>query len=342
MATAPAQKISAHVILAIPGNEAFAQALSDAGAGDLGAIETRNFPDGETYVRLATDVAGKAVLLVSTLARPDEGFLRIVFLADAARSLGASTVTLVAPYLAYMRQDRRFQPGEAITSRTFARLISSSFDRLVTVDPHLHRYPALSALYEIPALTLHAAPLLADWIAASIAKPLVIGPDEESEQWVSAIAARIGAPHAVLRKIRHGDRDVEIALPDLSQWNGLQPVLVDDIASSGNTLIEAASKLTPLGFARPDVAVVHGIFAGDSYARLAPLCGRIVSSDSVSHPTNAIGLSRLIAEALAAADAPDPELVRHRRPPEPVDDVERAGIDSFPASDPPPWTGGVA
>lgn len=339
---ASARKISPHVIIALPGNEAFARELVNAGAGEMGAIETRNFPDGETYVRLACDVAGKAVLLVSTLARPDEGFLRLVFLADAARSLGAVTVTLVAPYLAYMRQDRRFRSGEAVTSRTFARLISSSFDRLVTVDPHLHRYPALSALYEIPALTLHAAPLLADWIAASIAKPLVIGPDEESEQWVSAIAARIGAPHAVLRKIRHGDHDVEIALPDFSQWNDLQPVLVDDIASSGNTLVEAARKLPPQGFPRPDIAVVHGIFAGDSYTRLAPLCGKIVSTDSVSHPTNAIGLGRLIADAIAAADAPDPELIRHRRPPEPVDDVERAGIDSFPASDPPPWTSGVA
>jgi ribose-phosphate pyrophosphokinase len=337
---APAHKISPNVIIALPGNEVFGQELVNVGTGELGAIETRNFPDGETYVRLASDVAGKGVLLVATLARPDEGFLRLVFLADAARSLGAATVTLVAPYLAYMRQDRRFRPGEAVTSRTFARLISSSFDRLVTVDPHLHRYPALSALYEIPSLTLHAAPLLADWIATSIAKPLVIGPDEESEQWVSAIAARIGAPHAVLRKIRHGDRDVEIALPDLSQWNGLQPVLVDDIASSGNTLIEAARKLPQRGFPRPDVAVVHGIFAGDSYARLAPLCGRIVSTDSVSHPTNAIGLARLIADAIPVAGAPDPELIRHRRPPEPIDDVERAGIDSFPASDPPPWTTG--
>jgi ribose-phosphate pyrophosphokinase len=342
MAPAPAQKISADVIIALPGNEAFAQSLANAGAGELGAIETRNFPDGETYVRLATDVTGKAVLLVSTLARPDNGFLRLIFLADAARSLGAATVTLVAPYLAYMRQDCRFRPGEAVTSRTFARLVSSSFDRLVTVDPHLHRYPTLSALYDIPALTLHAAPLLADWIAASVTKPVIIGPDEESEQWVSAIAARIGAPHAVMRKIRHSDRDVEIALPDLSQWSGLQPVLVDDIASSGNTLAEAARKLPPLGFARPDVAVVHGIFAGDSYARLAPLCGRIVSSDSVSHATNAMGLSRLIADAIAAADTPDPEMIRHRRPPEPIDDVERAGMDSFPASDPPPWTGGVA
>ncbi len=341
MPPAPAQMTSAPVIVALPGNEAFARALASAGAGELGEIETRNFPDGESYVRLAGDVAAKSVLLVSTLARPDEGFLRLIFLADAARSLGATAVTLIAPYLAYMRQDRRFRPGEAITSRTFARLISSSFDRLVTVDPHLHRYPALSALYEIPALTLHAAPLLAEWIAASVASPLIIGPDEESEQWVSAIAAKIGAPHAVLRKIRHGDRDVEIAFPDLSSWSGLQPVLVDDIASSGNTLIQAARKLPPLGFPRPDVAVVHGIFAGDSYTRLAPLCGRIVSTDSVSHPSNAIGLSQLIADAIAAADAPDPELVRHRRPPEAVDDVERAGIDSFPASDPPPWTGGV-
>lgn len=339
---APARKIFPHVIIALPGNEAFARKLVNADAGEMGAIETRNFPDGETYVRLGTDVRGKAVVLVSTLARPDEGFLRLIFLADAARSLGAVTVTLVAPYLAYMRQDRRFRSGEAVTSQSFARLISSSFDRLITVDPHLHRYPALSALYEIPALTLHAAPLLANWIAASIAKPLIIGPDEESEQWVSAIAARIGAPHAVLRKIRHSDRDVEIALPDLSQWTGLQPVLVDDIASSGNTLIEAARKLPPQGFPRPDVAVVHGIFAGESYAQLAPHCGRIVSTDSVSHPSNAIGLAQLIADAITVADAPDPKLIRHRRPPEPVDDVERAGIDSFPASDPPPWTGGVA
>lgn len=340
MASDPASKIVPRMVIALPGNESFARDLADGDAGELGAIETRSFPDGESYVRFASDVAGKAVLLVSTLARPDEGFLRLVFLADAARSLGAASVTLIAPYLAYMRQDRRFRPGEAVTSRTFARLVSSSVDRLVTVDPHLHRYPALSALYDIPALTLHAAPLLADWIAASIARPLVIGPDEESEQWVSAIAARIGAPHAVLRKTRHGDRDVEVELPDLSRLSGLQPVLVDDIASSGNTLIEAARQLPLQGFSRPDVAVVHGIFAGDSYARLAPLCGRIVSTDSVGHASNAIGLARLIADALAA-DSPDPELIRHRRPPEPLDDVERAGIDSFPASDPPSWTGGV-
>ncbi|MFN4282460.1 MAG: ribose-phosphate pyrophosphokinase [Alphaproteobacteria bacterium] len=333
--------LDVRLILPMPGNESFARQLAEAGGWELGAIETRRFPDGETYVRILSDVANRPVYLVCTLARPDDGFLRLVFAADAARALGASEVTLVAPYLSYMRQDRRFQPGEAITSKTFARLVSSSFDRLVTVDPHLHRYPALSALYTIPAHILHAAPLLADWISTEIEKPLIIGPDEESQQWVSAIADRIGAPYAVLRKIRHGDRNVDVELPDLSQWKTRCPVLVDDIASSGHTLIEAARKLPLQGFRRPVCSVVHGVFAEDSYERLVGIADRIVSTDSVPHESNAIGLAPLIASAVASAEEVEEDIIRHRRPPEPCDEVEQAGMDSFPASDPPPWTSGV-
>lgn len=328
------------LIFPLPGNETFARSLAEVGGFELGAIETRSFPDGESYVRLLTDVSGRCVDLICTLARPDEGFLRLVFAADAARELGAHEVTLIAPYLAYMRQDRRFQHGEAISSRSFARLVSATFDRLVTVDPHLHRHPALSALYTIPTETLHAAPLLADWIAAHVDQPLLIGPDEESEQWVAAIAARIGAPFAVLTKIRHGDRSVDVELPSLDDWRGRQPVLVDDIASSGRTLIEAARKLSLQGFARPVCAVVHGVFAEDSYERLEAIASRIVSCDSVAHPSNAIGLAPLVAAALASTCGAAERFVRLRRPPEPLDDVERAGVDSFPASDAPPWTGG--
>lgn len=308
--------IAGRVIVPLPGNEPLARQIVAAGGGELGALETRSFPDGESYVRVRSEVADRPVALLSTCLRPDEGFLRLLIAADALRSLGASDVWLIAPYLAYMRQDRRFQPGEAISSRTFARLVSLSFDRLVTVDPHLHRYPALSALYSIPSDTLHAAPLLADWIIAHVSAPLIIGPDEESEQWVSAIAERVGAPYTVLRKIRHGDRHVDISLPDLSQWSDRQSVLVDDIASSGRTIIEAARQLVHLGLRRPICAVVHGLFAEDAYERLQAIAARVVSTDSVPHASNAIALAPLIAAAITTSTSRRERVVRHRRPPE--------------------------
>src|SRR5829696_534139 len=111
---------------------------------------------------------------------------------------------------------------------------------LVTVDPHLHRYKSLDEIYSIPTRVVHSAPFLAEWIAANEPAPLLIGPDIESEQWVSEVAARANAPYRILRKQRHGDRDVEITIPDLHEFSGRMPVLVDDIISSGRTIIETA------------------------------------------------------------------------------------------------------
>ncbi|CAM3586548.1 Ribose-phosphate pyrophosphokinase [Bordetella sputigena] len=284
------------LILPLPGNEALATRLAAQCGGELGAVETRRFPDGESYVRLHGDPRGRVVDIVCTLARPDPGFLSLVFAADAARDLGAAEVNLVAPYLAYMRQDKRFQPGESISSLSFARVISSTFDRLVTVDPHLHRHPALAALYAIPTATLHAAPYLADWIAANVADPLIIGPDEESEQWAGSIAARIGAPHVVLRKTRHGDRQVDIEAPDLARWRDRTPVLVDDIASSGRTLVAAGAKLA--GMRPPQCVIVHAVFAEDAWEQVSSCFERVVSTDTVPHASNRIELTPLLADAI--------------------------------------------
>jgi ribose-phosphate pyrophosphokinase len=284
------------LILPLPGNEALAKDIAGRLSADLAELETRRFPDGESYVRLRSDVRGRELVIVCTLVRPDEQFLPLVFAARTARERGATGLTLVAPYLAYMRQDKTFHEGEAVTSAHFAALLSTEFDRLITIDPHLHRHKALAEIYAIPALALHAAPLLADWIKANVADPLIVGPDEESEQWAAAIAA--GAPSVVLRKTRSGDRQVAIDFPDLSPWDGRQPVLVDDIASSGRTLIETCQGLTARGFAKPICVVVHPLFAQGSFKVLSGVAGRVVSTDTVPHESNAISVAGLLARGL--------------------------------------------
>lgn len=288
--------MSRSIILSLPGNGPLAQAIAAEAGADLGDLEIRRFPDGETYLRVASDVAGREVALVCTLAEPDPQVLRLIFAARTARALGAARITLVAPYLAYMRQDKAFHPGEAVTSVHFAALLSREVDRLVTIDPHLHRHKVLSEIYSIPTVALRAAPLLSAWIAANVAEPLIVGPDAESEQWAKAIAG--GAPAVMLRKQRRGDREVDIHFPDLTAYAGRRPVLVDDIASSGRTLVEACEGLAARGFARPICVVVHPLFAEDAFDRLRAVAAAIVSTDTVAHPTNRISVATLLAGGL--------------------------------------------
>jgi len=287
------------VIAALPGNEALATSLAERLNGDFISVGVHHFPDGEVTVRLDQSLTARMVLAVCTLDRPNEKFLPLVFTAETARELGALKVGLVAPYLAYMRQDKRFHPGEAVTSRIFARDLSRAFDFLVTVDPHLHRYRALSDIYGIPATALHAAPLISDWIAKHVSSPILIGPDTESAQWVAAVAARADAPFLVLEKTRLGDRDVSVSIGDLARWRGRVPVLVDDIISSGRTMIETVHHLMEAGMQNPVCIGVHGIFANDAYDDLLKAgAARVVSSNTVSHTSNAIDVSPLLADAL--------------------------------------------
>jgi ribose-phosphate pyrophosphokinase len=287
------------VWIAMPGNEQMTSALAALTGGEVAQLETRRFPDEETYLRLRTDVTGRPVAIVCTLDRPDGKFLPLVLAAAMARDLGTPRVGLVAPYLAYMRQDRRFKGGEAITSAYFARLISTSFDWLVTVDPHLHRHASLDEIYAIPNRIAHADGPLAAWIRNNVERPLIVGPDSESSQWVKRIAAEARCPHVVLDKRRRGDRDVTINLPDMSGWQGRKPVLVDDIISSATTMIEAARLLVAAGMPKPVCIGIHGLFAGDGFSALSEVAERVVTTNSVRHASSEIDLSPQIAAIVA-------------------------------------------
>jgi len=258
----------------------------------------RHFPDGETYLRIETPCADREVVLVSSLEHPDSKLLPLIFLSETARELGAASVGLVSPYLAYMRQDRRFEEGEAVTSRYFSKLISGYFDWLVTVDPHLHRYHELSEIYSIPNHIVHAAPIISAWIKENIDNPFLIGPDVESRQWVSEVAKDADAPYTVLSKIRTSDTSVEVSVPEISNWNDRTPVLVDDIISSGQTMIETLRHLSGVhGIKKPVCIGVHGIFADGAYKHILDSgASRVVTCNTIKHPSNGIDVSEYIAE----------------------------------------------
>ncbi|REJ76293.1 MAG: ribose-phosphate pyrophosphokinase [Acidobacteria bacterium] len=291
-------------VLPLPGNEFIAGRL----AGLLGAetvdAELRLFPDGESYVRVLSDVEGKKVVLVCTLDRPNEKFLPLYFLSKCLRKQGAGHLSLVAPYLAYMRQDMVFNPGEIATSEYFGELISSAFDSLITVDPHLHRRTSLSEIYSIPNKVVHAADHIFRWIRRNVKTPVLIGPDSESEQWVGVVAQKANLPFTVLQKTRYGDSEVEVSVPEIADYQNHTPILIDDIISTARTMIETVTHLRTLGM-KPAVCIgVHAVFAdGALDGLLGSGIERIVTCNTIPHVTNDIDVSDLFVDFVSRSES---------------------------------------
>jgi len=291
------------LLYVMPGQQALGKSLIAHSDFHAGSMELRHFPDGETYVRVLDDVAGAGVeaadvAVLCQLHHPDDKVLPLLLLVNTLRDLGASRVGLIAPYLAYMRQDKRFHAGEGINAKYFARLISQQLDWLLTVDPHLHRIHKLEEVYTIPALAMTAVEPIAQWIRAHIKSPLIIGPDGESEQWAARVAELAACPYEVLTKERFGDREVRVSLPHVSNWLQHTPVLVDDIISTGKTMLQAAHHLQDAGLAAPVCIGVHGIFADGAAQEMQAAGLQVVTSNSIPDVSNQIDLAPLLASGL--------------------------------------------
>lgn len=285
-------------IFTVDGHPDITAALAGRLEAETGCFELRRFPDGESYLRIDSDVAGVDAVVVCTLDRPDPKTLTLLFFASTLRKLGARRVGLVAPYLAYMRQDAVFRPGESVTSRHFAALLSDHFDWLATVDPHLHRYDSLDEIYRIPSEVVAAAPALAATLRIH-SDALLVGPDAESEQWVADIASRAGLPWAIAKKTRRGDRDVAIELPELDR-SVRRAIVVDDVISSGATMAQTLTALTRLGFDSSLCACVHPVFAeGAATAIDAAGATGVLSANTIVHPSNAVDIGPALGDAAA-------------------------------------------
>jgi ribose-phosphate pyrophosphokinase len=275
-----------------------AQRFAHAASLPSAAIDRHRFPDGELKLRLPSSLP-KTIYLYRSLVDPNEKLIELMFVAQTARQLGAQDLTLIAPYLAYMRQDIAFKDGEVVSQKIVGRFLADLFDGIVTVDPHLHRIATLEEAAPVRrAVVLSGAPLLGDYIAQQLPDAFLLGPDGESAQWIASAARTHGFDHAACEKVRRGDRDVMVQLPAVN-LNGRRVVILDDVASSGHTLAKATHAAINAGAASVDVAVTHALFAEGALPLILEAGVRHVwSTDCIAHASNVVSIAQRLAAAI--------------------------------------------
>jgi len=266
---------------------------------DYGALITDKFPDGETYLKLPFSVEGKKVIIVEGMhPNPNEILIETIFAARTAKELGATEVVLVAPYLAYLRQDKRFHPLECWSNRIISAILHFA-DRIIAIDPHIQRITDLQSIFKIPAKQITANALIAEYIQKNIKEPVILGPDEESYQWAEKIAERIHVEVTVLRKKRYTSRHVTIKLKTDINLKGRNVVIVDDIISSGHTMIEVIKQAKKMKAKTITCLAVHGIFAENALVKLKKAgATSIITTNTVLNKTSKIDVSSIIADEL--------------------------------------------
>ncbi len=286
------------MILAFPDYLSQAQRLSARLDVPLVEVVLHHFPDGESLIRLPPSLP-EHLIVCRSLNQPNDKLIELLLCATTARELGAKRLTLVAPYLSYMRQDIANQPGEAISQRIIGKLLAALFDDVLTVDPHLHRISSLTQAIPIKnAISLTAADEIGVFLNQQFKHAVLLGPDSESEQWVGAIAGNIGFDYAIADKNRLGDKQVEMTLPDRDFCNH-PVVIIDDIASTGRTLAKAAGLLQARGCQDIYAIVTHALFCDDAYAHILKAGVKTIwSTDSIDHPSSCIKLDTLLADAI--------------------------------------------
>ncbi len=286
------------MVLGFPDYSYPARSLARAAGLDYAEISVHRFPDEESRLRLP-DSLPQCVVICRSLNQPNEKLIELAFAASTAKELGAEQVTLVAPYLCYMRQDKAFCRGEAVSQQIIGKFLANWFDGLITVDPHLHRVHHLEdAVPVAKAKVLKATEAMAVFLDGRLDNPLLLGPDRESKQWVAAIAQRNQLDFHVASKIRFGDSDVQVSLPD-ADYRGRNVVLVDDVVSTGRTLEAASRDLLACQPASINVMVTHALFVDDALQRLENAgVNQVWSCDSIIHPTNRIALAESLGQAL--------------------------------------------
>ena len=275
---------------------ALAERISrELGNAPFGIPYTKRFPDGEMYVRIGGRLEGDDVVVVQS-TRTDEDLVELLLLEDAVREAGARRTLVVVPYFGYARQDRRFFPGEAVSARALCRHVELDADIVVTVD--LHSSQTLSQFTK-PAFEASGIPAIARRLRERPVD-LLVSPDKGGIERARRMARLLDKPWLSLEKKRIDSEHVELTFPGEVPvpLEGKHAVIVDDVITTGGTIVEAAKLLKRHNVGVVSAACTHGLFLRDAFERIKAVVDEVYSTDTLGNPAEKASVAPDIAQIL--------------------------------------------
>jgi ribose-phosphate pyrophosphokinase len=263
------------------------------------AIESKIFPDGESYLRFAENFNdGDLVVVQSCFPQQDKRLIELLLTLNAAKELGAKRTIAVVPYLAYARQDKRFRTGEVISNVAVGKLIESvGTDLLVTVD--VHNEQSLEP-FKTKTINVSAMPLLAEYLKnLKLSRPYILAPDKGAATHARLVASILGTDHTYFEKHRDTITGQVVTTDRELKLEGRDAVILDDMISTGSTIANVAKIVKRKRPRKIIAACTHALLIGDAEENMRKEgVMEIIGTDTVPSSLSKVSVAPAVAESL--------------------------------------------
>lgn len=262
---------------------------------ESGDIQIKRFPDTEFYIRILSDVKGEECAVLQSTASND-ALIELFLILDAIKDAGAKKISAIVPYFAYARQDKRFKEGEALSAKTILRLIRNFSDDITTINCHFLHSSGESEFNGITIKNLDAFPLLTNYFKGKLKKPFILAPDKGSVGLAKKASGIINCDFDFLNKVRISEEKV-VMEPKEIDLRDKDVIILDDIISTGGTIIQAANFARFNKAGSVNVGCVHGVFSR-GLDHLNSVADEIVCTDTIQRDISRVSVADLIAGEL--------------------------------------------